>query len=38
MEDTASTMAQARAIILDEESEAARNLKHWAEQVENTVA
>ena len=38
MEDTASTMAQARAVILDESSEVARNLKYWAEQVEKTVA
>ena len=38
MEDTASTMAQARAVILDKSSEAARNLKYWAQQVEKTVA
>ena len=38
MEDTASTMAQARAVILDENSEAAQNLKYWAEWVEKTVA
>ena len=38
MEDAASTMAQARAVILDKSSEVARNLKHWAEQVEKTVA
>ena len=38
MEDTTSTMAQARAVILDESSEAAQNLKHWAEQIEKTVA
>ena len=37
MEDTASTMAQSRAVILDESSEAARNLKYWAERVEKTV-
>ena len=38
MEDTASTMAQARAVILDKSSKAAQNLKYWAEQVEKTVA
>ena len=38
MEDTASTMAQVRAVILDESSESARNLKYWAERVEKTVA
>ena len=38
MEDTASTMAQARAVILDENSEAAWNLNYWAERVEKTVA
>ena len=34
IEDTAYTMAQARAVILDESSEAAWNLKYWAEQIE----
>ena len=38
MEDTASTMAQARAVILDKSSEAARNVKHWAERVKETMA
>ena len=38
MEDIASTMAQTRAIILDESSEAPRNLKYWAEWVEKTIA
>ena len=31
-------MAQSRAVILDESSEAARNLKYWAERVEKTMA
>ena len=38
MEDTASTMAQDRAVILDKSSKAAWNLEYWAERVEKTMA
>ena len=38
MEDTASTAAQARAIMLDENSTMAQHLRHWAEKVESTVS
>ena len=37
MEDTAFTMTQATAVILNKGSKAARNLKYWAERVEKTM-